>query len=183
MVIGAILILSSVSLVIITASLEKNAQKNSRIIAERMLSLMPEIQNAQADDRIDTSMSSLNIDSTDFCAVLEIPRYGACLPVATKWDKTRVRMYPCRYTGSIYDGTLVIGGADSRGQLDFLSDITEGDAVLLTDTEGNCYAYKINAIELADIASTETLISDECDLVLFARNTYSSGYTVIRCKK
>ena len=182
MITGALLVLSSLAFVIITASLERTAQENSRIIADRMLSLMPEIRNAQTDDRIDTAMASLNIDGTDYCAILEVPRYQACMPIAAKWDKARVRMTPCRYTGSIYDGTLIIGGADVRGQLDFISDITEGDAVLLTDAEGNCYAYEVSAIELSEDASTDVLTGAECDLVLFARNTYGGGYTVVRCK-
>ncbi len=181
MIAGALLVLSSLAFVIITASLEKTAEKRIEEITSRMLSLMPEIRNAQSDDRVDVSMASLSIDGTDYCALLEIPRYGAALPVCTEWNKTSVRMTPCRYTGSIYDGSIIIGGSDARGQLDFVSDITEGDAVLLTDAQGYCYAYKVSSVETSDSASNEVLSASDADLVLFAHSTYRGGYTIIKC--
>lgn len=181
--IGALMVLSSIAFVIITASLEKTARESARSTADKMLSLMPEIKNAQTDDRVDASMASMNIGGTDFCAVIEVPRFGALLPVHNTWDKVIVRKYPCRFTGSVYDGTLVIGGADSRGQFDFIHSMTEGDAVLITDTEGLCYSYTVSAIELTDDASSETLTQKGADLVLFAQNTYGSGYTLVLCNK
>ena len=180
---GALLILSALALAVINISLEKNAQKNAAEIADRIGALIPEVRNAQSDDREDTRMASVSIDGQDFCAMIEVPRFGTRLPVYSEWDSSRVRMYPCRYSGSVYDGTLIIGGSDARGQLDFVSSITEHDTVLLTDMEGSCYLYEVDRIDVAESADTATLADGSFGLVLFARNTYSSGYTVIRCSK
>ena len=181
MIAGVLLILSSLAFAIINITLEKNAQKNATLIADRISTLIPEVKNAQMDDRVDTRMASVSIDGADFCAIVEIPGLGIRLPVYSEWDPARVRMYPCRFTGSIYDGTLIIGGSDAKGQFDFVSAITEGDTLFITDMEGNCYLYEVDRIDLASSADTNTLTEHGYSLVLFARNTYGSGYTVIRC--
>ena len=183
LVAGAVLMLSAIAFTVINISLEKTAQRNATAIADRMIGLIPEVKNAQADDRVDTRMASVSVDGADFCAIIEIPAFGKKLPVYCEWDLARVRMYPCRYTGSTYDGTLVIGGSDTAGQLDFLSEISERDALLVTDTEGNCYIYEVARIDLVRSADTETLTEGDHDLVLFARNTYGDGYTVVRCSR
>ena len=180
---GVLLILSALAIAVIGISLEKTAEKNAAEIADRIGALLPESKNAEPDDRADKRMASVSIDGVDFCAIIEIPRFGTKLPVRSVWDSSSVRMYPCRYSGSVHDSTLIIGGSDARGQFDFVSEITERDILLVTDTEGKCHSYEVGRIDITQSADTPTLTEGEYSLVLFARNTYGDGYTVIRCEK
>ena len=123
-------------------------------------------------------MPVLSIDGADFAAIIEVPAYSAKLPVYGRWDALKVSAYPCRYTGSMYDGSLVIGMGESA----VMQSISVGDAVYITDMTGLCYAYGVSDVIVTDDVSTEHLTSLDADLVLFARRSYSGEYTVVCCK-
>lgn len=133
------------------------------------------------DDRIDVTMPMTEVDGLNFAGIIELPAYEALLPVYGTWDKNKVSDFPCRYMGSMYDGSLIIGGSDNVGQFDFMKVITDGDFVYVTDMTGARYAYVVTEIKKSKDASTDNLISKNADLVLFARNTYAFDYTIVRC--
>ena len=75
----------------------------------------------------------------DYIGILEIPVHGVRLPIAAGWDKNSVRKYPCRFSGSVWDGTLIIGaGAD---HFSFAERVDAGTAVFVTDMCGRRFAY------------------------------------------
>ena len=84
--------------------------------------------------------------------------------------------------GSVYDKSLILGGCDNQGQLDFMKAISISDYVYFIDTMGARYTYVVTDIEITDDVSTTNLKSKNADMVFFAGNTYSMDYTVVRCK-
>ncbi len=183
MILGILLIVAAAAAVSVSAVIGNKAARDAYTTANRLFSLMPEVKNAAADDRIDMTMPTVSIDGADFCGVVEIPKYNATLPVYASWNKARLSLYPCRYMGSIYDGSLVIGGGDAAGQFDFMKSISSSDTVYVTDMTGMRYSYSIRDVKLTDDASTDTLTEDGAELVLFARNSYGGGYTVVLCDR
>ncbi|MBQ2729623.1 MAG: hypothetical protein IJF69_02490 [Clostridia bacterium] len=181
-VLGVGLIVSSVFSVFLFQSDKKMAEEKAKDIVVKMKDLMPECYDCVPDGRVDLSMASLEIDGENFCAIIEIPQYKKVLPVRSEWSKGEVSKYPCRYLGSIYDASLIIGGSDNEGQFDFMKNITIGDEVFITDVEGQRYSYTVCDIGKTDDVSTEKLTELEADLLLFARNSYSFDYTVVYCK-
>ena len=77
---------------------------------------------------------------------------------------------------------LIIGGSDNEGMFDFMKLITGGDYVYVTDMSGACFSYRVSEIVQTDDPTPENLMGEDADLVLFAKNTFSFGYTVVRCK-
>lgn len=148
--------------------------------AQTLLSLMPEVQKGVPDGRTRTEMPVLELDGADFAGVLEIPAYDVCLPFCNAWSASGVQKYPHRFAGSMYDGTLVIGGSDNGGQLDCIDVISIGDTVYVTDVTGEQYAYTVTWVEKTKDVSAERLCDGQYDLTLFARNTYGFEYTVVR---
>ena len=153
----------------------------SAYTAEKLYSLMPEPYDSFPDNRTSPAMPMVEIDGRNYIGILEIPAYGTSLPIGSQWDSGTVSEYPCRYLGSTYDSSLIIGGSDNKGQLDFVKKISNEDLITVTDTTGQRFTYKVTDIRRTKDVSTENLTSKEADLVLFARNTYSLDYTVIRC--
>ena len=86
-----------------------------------------------------------------------------------------------RFSGSMYSGSLIIGGSDNPGQLDFMKLITGGDTVYLTDMTGGRYSYTVTEILKTTDVSHDNLAAGDAALVLFVRNTYGFDYTVVRC--
>lgn len=141
--------------------------------------LIPHPQSAVLEQRKDNTMPTLAVDGTDFVGIVEMPGYGSALPVGAGWG--RITRYPCRFGGSVYDGTMQIGTTTQKGQYDFYREISVGDTVLFTDVEGNRYTYVITGLRYVQHADQTALNSKESALTLFVKNVYDFEYLIISC--
>lgn len=155
------------------------SEKEAAILADTLRALMPGQQNAVPEERRDNTMSVLSLDGTDFIGILEMPRYGSLLPVAADWGD--LRKYPCRFSGSIYDGSIQIGGTTQKGQYDFYREISVGDSLFFTDMEGNCYAFAVTDLRYEKHADQDALQRKEAALTLFIKNEYAFEYIIVSC--
>lgn len=142
--------------------------------------LIPEPQGAMPEVRRDNSMPVLSLEGEDYIGILEIPAFGSALPVGAHWGHSS--RYPCRLTGSVYDGSIRIGATTQAGQYDFYRDISVGDALYFTDMTGNRYGYVVADIRYTRHADEENPDSREADLMLFLQNVYAFEYIQIYCK-
>ena len=180
---GILLVALSVVIAVVAAVNQKTAIANNARILARMETLLPEVRSGVYDDRVDMNMPILEIDGVDFCAIIEVPARGVKLPVCADNNGGWLSRFPCKSSGSIYDGTLVISGSDRDGQFDFSKTISIGDSVFVTDMTGARYAYTVTWAEFIKDISGEYLTSLEADLILVVRNTYSLDYTVVKCSR
>lgn len=146
---------------------------------ELLRTLMPEPQGAVPEERTDNDMPALSLEGTDFVGILEMPRHGSILPVCGEWG--RISRYPCCFQGSVYDGSLQIGGTSRKDQYDFYREISVGDAVFFTDMTGNRYGYTVKDIHYARRADQTALNREEADLTLFVKNVYAFEWILIFC--
>ena len=141
--------------------------------------LIPELQGAVPEEHRDNTMSSLSIDGTDFVGILELPRFKSVLPVCAEWGTPS--KCPCRFSGSVYDQTMQIGGTSQKGQYDFHRDISVGDSVFFTDMEGNRFSYTVTDIRYEKNADQSTLQRKDASLTLFVKNVYAFEYIIVYC--
>lgn len=125
-------------------------------------------------------MPVLEIEGTDYVALLEIPSFGITLPVADKWQSNKLPGSPARFYGSAYDNTLIIGGADDSRQFGFCDKIELGALVTVTDMTGARFSYAVSSVERAKHAKTQWLADADCDLTLFCYDIYSMEYIAVR---
>ena len=156
-------------------SFEKRAQYYVNTLQE----LIPDPQNDVLEERRDNTMSVLSVDGTDFVGIVELPRYESVLPICANWGKTS--KYPCRFSGSIYDGTMQIGATTQKGQYDFYREISVGDTVIYTDVEGNRYTFAITSLRYEKHADKAALEHQDASLTLFVKNIYSFEYLIVFC--
>ena len=155
------------------------SKKQAANYVRQICALSPQPQSAVPEARRDNSMAILSIDGKDFAGILEMPGYGSSLPVCANWGE--VSKYPCRLSGSIYDGTMQIGTTSQDGQYDFYREITVGDPVFFTDMEGNRFSYKVADIRYEKHADQTTLQAQESSLTIFIKNIYGFEYILIFC--
>ena len=155
------------------------AEKRAMGYVNTLCTIIPEPQNAVLEARGDNTMSVLSLDGTDFVGVIELPRYASVLPVCAEWG--RISEYPCRFDGSIYDGTMQIGATTQKGQYDFYRELSVGDTVIYTDVEGNRYTFAITHLRSEKHADQAALQHEKAPLTLFVKNIYSFDYLVIFC--
>ena len=177
--VGCALIVGSLATVIwwhISASVyEKKCTEYSKTLSESI----PPVQNLYPESRSDNTMPIFEVDKVDFVALLEFSAFDRTFPVANKWGDSE--KYPCRFEGSVYDGSLVVGAADRSGQIDFVDKISVGDTVFVTDMTGGRYAYVIADIEHSDHADRRSLEKNDADFTIFVKKTMSFEYIIIRC--
>ena len=141
--------------------------------------IIPEPQGAVLEDRSDDTMPALALDGTDFVGILEMPLYDSALPVSNSWGQSS--RYPCRFSGSIYDGTMQIGATSQAGQYDFFREISVGDPLCFTDMEGNRYAYEVKDLRYEKHADADALMREDAALILFIKNIYAFEYIIVFC--
>lgn len=161
-------------------------QVSAKIYADRingyldtLTKLMPPSQSAVLESRTDNRMPSAHVDGNDFIGILEFQETGCAFPVGGNWGKSE--QFPCRYYGSVYDGSLVIGATNQSGQITFAKELSVGNTIFLTDMTGNRYRYSVTDIVYRDHANNDVLISQSDDLTLFIKNIYAFEYMIVKC--
>ena len=178
---GVCLILISLCITLFLGIRMYLGNQKSHQTVTKILELLPDRTTGIPGIYSSSGMPILEIDGVDYMAVVEIPAYGNTLPVSDKWDSGKLYTSPCRYFGSAYDHTLVIGGVDSPGQFDFCDKIQHNATITVTDMTGSQFNYTVARIDRSKHADNGWLMHPDFDLTLFCRDTLSMEYIAVRC--
>ena len=96
--------------------------------------------------------------------ILQIEEAGIQLPVLGNWNYENLEFGPCRYSGSLEDGDLVLLGHNYAGHLADLDLLEQGDLVEFFDVTSVCHTFVV--AETADIAPTDVEAVTETDYPL-----------------
>lgn len=124
-------------------------------------------------------MAAVEIDGIDVIGLLELPGRGIKLPVSAEWDSSEQSFRPARFMGSVYDGTLIVGGRSADGNFDFIDQLDAGEELTFTDMTGRVFRYTVHKIRHADNARAETLADSESALTLFVKK--NGAFLIVRC--
>lgn len=175
---GALLILAALALVIYNSrSYDIDTQK----ALESIHKLIPEITDSVPEEKGNNIMPSMAIDSESYVAIIGMDAYNYEMPVRSVFNTKAARKVPCRYSGSIYDSSLVIATSDDKGQMDFINDVNTGDIVTVTDMKGGRFTYKVVKVENSDSVDDEELSEGDYDLTLLVEYSGYTDYLLIRC--
>ncbi len=181
LILGIFLVLISFSLMIAFQIRVHTGSLHSQKIVSKIDGILPERTPGVPEIYPSSDMPVLEIDGVDYVAMLEIPSFGVTLPVADQWDSNKLSSSPARFSGSAYNQTFVIGGADYSRQFGFCDQIQHGALVTVTDMTGTQFTYTVSGVDRAKHAETQWLTSADCDLTLFCRDMYSMEYIAVRC--
>ena len=178
---GIILILCGVGLLAYSYISTRAGNIKAEKTVERIEALLPPESVGRVDEYNTLEMPSLEIDGKNIIALLEIPATGTTLPVEDEWDKDSLNSFPGRFIGSVYDGSLVVGGRDKKGCFDALKRIDTGSEITITDMTGTKYTYKVSEIQRKKSARGEDLSDEGAALTLFVRDEGTMDYIIVRC--
>ena len=189
MALGAALILAALSLFLWN---QQEARRAGSSAMEVLPKVIDEIQRPDSSaapvepfypDPYDPEMTVVEIDGNTYIGYLSIPAIDLELPVMSEWDYARLKLSPCRYTGSTKTDNLVIAAHNYRQHFGRLSDLSPGDQVLFTDMDGKTWAYEVAVIEVLTPTAIEDMTASGYDLTLFTC-TYGGGNRVtVRCDR
>ena len=181
-VLGLVLILASLTLLLGSIGYARNASQECSRTVQQLEAILPPRTAGIPGSFSDPVMPVLQLEGTDYCAIVDFPGYGVTLPVRDVWANGSLGRGPRRYWGSAYDGTLVLGGSDQNGQFDFFDRMDIGNQLLITDMLGEEFSFRVVRIDRAKSVDPDKLIREEYDLTLFASQSYSMEYILIRCE-
>ena len=125
----------------------------------------------------------LDADGARYLGYLSVPALELELPVYAEWDDLRVQTAPCRYSGSIADGALVIGAHNYDKHFGRIGELAAGDVVVITDANGAEHKYTVSQREILNPDEVERMKSPDWALSLFTC-TYGGGSRVtVRCER
>lgn len=178
--IGAVLVIGALVVVSYNSIASYLAEKKCEKIVEKIEKLIPEPISSFPEERGNNTMSSMQIEKMNVAGIIEMPQYDLKLPFCSSWDEKNSASVPCRFYGSVYDSSLIIGAVDSDWQFGFAKELELNNVLYLTDMEGYKYTYLIAKIEHSDSADAKKLMTDEYDLTLFIKRSLSMEYLIVR---
>ena len=130
------------------------------------------------EDR-DREMPTMKIDGFLYIGTLEIPSLDLKLPVMQKWDYSRLKIAPCRFSGSYFTDDLVICGHNYRRHFSPIKGIDIGENVYFVTVDNMVYQYKVSNRETLRPTSIELMIRNQNNVdedLEIAGTSKDSGY-------
>lgn len=131
----------------------------------------------------DMEMPTENINGIDYIGILRIPALELELPVISEWNYPRLKIAPCRYTGSAYQDDLIIAAHNYNSHFGNLKNLREGDTATFTDMDGNVFTYEMVELEILQPTDIEGMESGEWDLTLFTCTIGGSSRVTARFER
>lgn len=146
--------------------------------------LLAEVNALQADPAENTALSATpeTAQKGNFLGVLTIPALDLELPVYATCDDALMKDTVCRYSGAVDTENLVIAGHNYRRHFGKLSDLQQGDEVMLKTMDGNTYTYQVMALETLNATAVDEMTSGEYALTLFTCDYSGNARIAVRCQ-
>lgn len=116
-----------------------------------------------------------------FCATLTIEKLDLQLPVYQEWSEEHLNQAPCRWSGSLQEGGLIIAAHNYRGHFADLYRMQEGDTLLLTDGAGQEYRFIVAEKSILDGTDVKEMKSGDWALTLFTCTKGGKQRVTLRC--
>lgn len=185
---GAVLVLAALSLFLWNQRENRMAQASVEEILPQILEQI-DLANLPTDpgeeptypDPYDPTMRTVEIDGYDYVGYLDMPSIKLRLPVMSQWDYTRLKIAPCRYSGSTKTDNLVICGHNYTGHFGPVQKLVPGDKVYFTDMDGKVWRYTVETVEILPPTDVEEMTAGEYDLTLFTCTYGGQSRATVRC--
>ncbi|MBQ2899272.1 MAG: sortase [Oscillospiraceae bacterium] len=192
---GFVLILASAGLFGYNVIEERKAENSSgkavgvleqQIVIKEYPEIFENAAEAEIPDYIlnpEMAMPETEIEGIKYIGTLEIPKIGLKLPVISEWSYPNLKIAPCRYFGSAYLDNIVIAAHNYKSHFREIENLSSGDEIIFTDTDGNVFVYSVGAKEVLPPTAIKEMTSGEWDLTLFTCNPAGTFRVAIRCDK
>ena len=157
-----------------------------------VLTLVEEIQSrevviqevSQAEEGpSEAQLKVAELDGAYYMGVLTIPSLGKILPIQSDWSMSQLKRSPCRYSGSVAEGELVIAGHNYKKHFSGLATLKQGDSIVFTDLEGNQIFYEVREIYTLAATDIDGMVNSGYDLSLFTCNYGGKARVTVRCDR
>lgn len=134
-----------------------------------------------ASSAADPTMDTVEVDGRLYVGFLTVPDLGLELPVMADWDYDLLKIAPCRYSGTLQGGDLVIAAHNYDRHFGRLRDLQLGAEILFTDVNGNSRRFRVAELEILQPGDVEAMTAGDYALSLFTCTYGGATRFTVRC--
>lgn len=198
MVLGAALIFGALSLFLHNQYEAAEAEQTTAYLLPRLLEEIEQQQEPGGDenqtqppvgtpldflDQAAFEIKEVEINGYAYIGYLSVPTLGLDLPIMADWDYARLKIAPCRYSGSVRGEDLVIMAHNYSKHFGSLSTLSEGSRVTFTDMDGVTTVYEVVGMDILAPTAVEEMISGDFDLTLFTCTYGGRSRVTVYCDR
>ncbi len=181
--VGICAVLAAVILLLYNQWEQRQAMEASRSVMQKMEevfdSMPEETQTAETEEN--REMAEVEIDGEYYIGTLRIPSLELELPVMSQWSYPKLKTAPCRYSGTINQGNLVLLGHNYNSHFGRLYTLKSGAQIEFEDVNQNVQNYVVLSVETIDPTNVEMVTSGDCALTLFTCTHGGQYRTMVKC--
>jgi sortase A len=191
--VGTALIILGIAAVLAAVGLLLWNINEDRKAEESVMDIMPLLEEqreqalaeaaAEYEDSTSEEMTVKEVDGYGYIGSLSLPTLKLELPVMETWDYTRLKIAPCRYSGSVKTDNLVIAAHNYTRHFGSLKTMNKGDKVYFTDMDDKVYTYEVAEIDTLAPTAIEEMTNSDYDLTLFTCTYGGKSRVTVRCTR
>ena len=131
----------------------------------------------------DKKMTEIEIDGHSYIGYLSIPTLDLELPIMSSWSYPKLKLAPCRYSGSVRGEDLVLMAHNFYYHFGRISQLNVGDTLSFTDMDGVTTRYKVAAMDILESTAVDVMTAGEFDLTLFTCTYSGQSRVTVYCDK
>ena len=128
-------------------------------------------------------MPIVEVEGHGYIGTLCIPDLGLELPVMSEWSYPKLKIAPCRFTGSAYQDDLIIVAHNYVTHLRNIKTLPAGAEVTFTDMAGNVFCYALAEIEILKPDQVEELMGTDYPLTLVTCTIGGRSRVTVYCDR
>ena len=162
----------------LVAQLQERAAKDSTEPADVELQVPLELLTEE-----DKKMTEVEIDGHLYIGYIAVPAVQIELPVMSSWSYPKLKIAPCRYTGSVRGEDMVLMAHNYSGHFKRISELEIGDDVFFTDMDGNEICYQVVGKDVLGPTAVKEMTAGDFDLTLFSCTYGGAARITIYCDR
>ena len=162
----------------LVAQLQERAAKDSTEPADVELQVPLELLTEE-----DKKMTEVEIDGHLYIGYISVPAVQIELPVMSSWSYPKLKIAPCRYTGSVRGEDMVLMAHNYSGHFKRISELEIGDDVFFTDMDDNEICYQVVGKDVLGSTAVEEMTAGDFDLTLFSCTYGGAARITIYCDR
>jgi len=188
---GVLLIVLGLALTFYGAFTFDRYERVAAAAAQNAQILLIELESEMRQNRIDNitieapknQMPQLTLEGYPLIGIFKAEKAGIELPIIDNWSYDRLKFAPCRYSGSLDSGDLVLIGHNYEGHLKTLDTLKDGDAVSFTDITGKEHKFTVRKNATLAPEQIGALTSPEYDMTVVTCTSTGKSRFAIYCVK
>ena len=178
--VGAALVFAALALLLWNQRENRQAEHYTENVFRQVVS---NIENSESKDIRDSEMTTVVMDGDEYVGYLTIPTLELELPVMSEWDYDRLKLSPCRYSGTAKTNNLAIAAHNYASHLGRIHELNPNDPVYFVDADNKIFRYKVVLVDTISSYDVEKVAESDYALTLFTC-TYSGRERVaVYCEK